>query len=134
MYNIKDRLAQEEIDREMQEKTRKFKTMKIQENDQEQEDSTQEMNREGIYSFQPNYASMKEIKLESDKQLKEDMKEMAERYVVQHKEQKETEVHKQYLLEMLKIQKGTEPPVYQKQEVNFRLQNPFEGKFKQIKK
>ena len=62
------------------------------------------------------------------------MKKMAERYVLQHKEQKETEVHKQYLLEMLKIQKGTEPPVYQKQEVNFRLQNPFEGKFKQIKK
>ena len=46
---------------------------------------------------------MKEIRLESDKLLKEDMKEVAERYVIHHKEQKETDVHKQYLLEMLKI-------------------------------
>ncbi len=51
MYNIKDRLMQEEIDNEMLEKKSKFKTIKIQENDQEQEDSILEINREGIYSF-----------------------------------------------------------------------------------
>lgn len=62
------------------------------------------------------------------------MKEMAERFTIEKERKSENEAQKQYLLDLIKVQKGVEPPIQEKQEVNFKLQNPFEGKFSGIKK
>ena len=113
MYDIKDRHLEDDLNKIAQPKKYNF------ENKNTETDNNE--SRGGVYSFQRGYLTVKQIRQQKQSALELDMKEMAERFTVEKERADENKAQKQYLLYLIKLQKGTEPPIHEKQLVNFKL-------------
>jgi hypothetical protein len=85
MYDIKERQMDEEDQKAMTNERNKYKFVS------KDLDPTDTETREGIYSFQQGYQTVKQIRERSETKLEVDMRDMAERFVLEKERKKEND-------------------------------------------
>ena len=77
---------------------------------------------------------MDRIRKTHEKLYKEKLNGLTEQYALDNKQHAEAEDQKKYLLSILEVNSKSEVPAKPSAEVKFLLQNPFEGRFREVKK